>query len=154
MYVFKIFYLLYMIFNKYYILETLQIIFVNMCVSYTEPNRAKKKKMSEFVHSIPHLFFNEPVQNELFRLIQENPIDQYYDNATDLRKYFYYIYSELSKYFEIKPKAFSTFYNEVEYEIKNENKVLREIRMKYINSILYFIVIATILYIYFKYFSV
>ena len=122
MYVFKIFYLLYMIFNKYYILETLQIIFVNMCVSYTEPNRAKKKKMSEFVHSIPHLFFNEPVQNELFRLIQENPIDQYYDNATDLRKYFYYIYSELSKYFEIKPKAFSTFYNEVEYEIKKREQ--------------------------------
>ena len=138
--------------NKYFILESLNVIFVNLIVVYNDnPTKAIKKKLEEFLKSMPHLMYDESTQNKLFELITNNPIDSYNSNRDDLRDYLYYIYKEIAHFLNINPKKYNEFYETVYKEMTNDNKVLREIKYKYVNSILFILVLVSIIYIYMKY---
>lgn len=137
--------------NKFYISETLQTIFVNVVHVYVNPSKAKKKKVKEFVHALPHLFFHDEVQNKLFTLINDNPIESYYDDQSSLEQYFYYIYCETCKFMNIDPLNFEIYKSKEEFKMKNDTDVIRETKQKHIGTLIYILVIITILYFYFKY---
>jgi hypothetical protein len=137
--------------NKYFITETLQRIFVNIVHIYHNPTRAKKKKLKEFVHAIPHLFFHDDVQNKLFSLIHDNPIDSYFDTKESLDQYFYFIYSEMCKFLDIIPSNFSEYKSSVEFQILNDTQIIRESKKKHIATLIYLFIFATIIFLYCKY---
>ena len=137
--------------NKFYISETLQCIFVNITHVYINPSKAKKKKVKEFIHALPHLFFQDDIQNKLFNLIQENPIESYYDSQSSLEKYLYYIYCEISKFMGIEPLHYESYSSVEKYKMLNDTNIIRETKQKHLRSLIYILIIITILYFYFKY---
>ena len=137
--------------NKFYISETLQTIFINIVHVYVNPTKAKKKKVKEFVHAIPHLFFHDDIQNKLFSLVQDNPIESYYDSQQSLERYFYYIYFEISKFMNIEPLPFELYKSKEEFKMMNDTDVIRETKQKHIKSIAYLLIIIKILFFYFRF---
>ena len=81
-----------------------------MIVVYNDnPTKAIKKKLEEFLKSMPHLMYDESTQNKLFELITNNPIDSYNSNREDLRDYLYYIYKEIAHFLNLNPKNIMNF---------------------------------------------
>ena len=112
--------------NKYFILETINTIFVTLIVFYPEnPTKAQKKKVTEYLKSMPHLMFDDHTQNRLFELINNHPIESYFDCKSDMSDYLYYIYRELAYSLGLKPKEYSQFYSGIEKEMTNDNRILR-----------------------------
>tara|TARA_B100000123_G_C25731312_1_gene429429 strand:+ start:44 stop:475 length:432 start_codon:yes stop_codon:yes gene_type:complete len=141
-----------MIFNKYFILETLNVMFVNIIYVYSDnPTKAEKTKLKEFLRSLPHLMFDDSTQNKLFQLLIDHPVESYNDNHENLRDYLYYIYREVTHFLNLQPKTHSEFYDGILKEIVNDNKVIREMKRKYINTVLYLVLFITIIYLYMKY---
>ena len=137
--------------NKFYISETLQCIFVNIVHVYKNPTNAKKNKIKEFIHAIPHLFFQDDIQNKLFSLIQNNPIESYYDNQSSLEKYLYYIYSEITKFMDIEPLSFHDYTSKEIFKMRNDTDIIRETKQKHLKFSIYLFIIISILFFYFKF---
>ena len=99
----------------------LNIVFNYICFScyFYIPNKANKKKIKQLFESMP-FFLPEDMQDKIFKIIHQYPIESFYDKNETMRDYGYMIYrdyhiQENKRYFDYNAymdKFFSELYKE------------------------------------------
>jgi|MDTD01.3.fsa_nt_gb hypothetical protein len=135
--------------NMYYIQETLES-FLSQCGHYYKPNKANKKKIVDLFETLPFFFYDIPVQNTLYKIIQKQPLRSFYDSNEDMKEYCYCMYEDFSKTYQLKYKPQEEFYQVMSHRLYHGTMRYKEWKKNNIHDYLFFLFLVLVLvgYIY------
>jgi hypothetical protein len=110
------------------------------------PNAVTKKKYYEFIQNLPLFIPVEKISTEFYKLIEEYPITPYLDNKESLIRWMHFIHNKINKRLEKPTITLHEFYK-IYYESYKPRETKYKEFYKAAHKILYFLIIASILFI-------
>lgn len=134
--------------NMYYIQETLEQ-FLSQLGYYYQPNKPNKKKIQDLFESLPFFFYQEHIQNVLYKVIKKQPLVSFYDNNENMKYFCYFIYTEFSKIYQLKYKSQEDFYNGMKHRLYHGTMQYKEWKKNNLHDYLFFLFFLLVLFLYF-----
>ena len=138
--------------NMYYIQETLEQ-FLSQLGYYYQSNKPNKKKIQDLFESLPFFFYEEHIQNVLYKVIKKQPLVSFYDNNENMKYFCYFIYTEFSKIYQLKYKSQEDFYNGMKHRLYHGTMRYKEWKKNNLHDYLFFLFFLLVLFLYFYCFS-
>ena len=130
--------------NMYYIQETLEG-FLSQVAHYYNANKANQKKIIDLFETLPFFFYDIPIQNTLYKIIQKQPLRSFYDNQENMKEFCYFIYEEFSKTYQLKYKSKEDFYKTMKYRLYHGTMRYKEWKKNNMHDYLFFLFLILIL---------
>ena len=125
------------------IIQSLDICFHYICFAcyFYTPNKANKKKIKQLFDSISY-FVPEQYQNSLFKIIQKNPIESFYDTKESMMDYGYIIYKDFNTTHNLEYLSYNEYLDKFYLILYKDNRVYK----KWIKHVIFICIITIFIY--------
>jgi len=118
-----------------------------IALSYPKyPNAVTKKKYYEFIQNLPLFLPIESISTEFSKLIDMYPVAPYLDNTDSFIRWTHFIHNKINEKLEKPVISLTQFYTKY-YEAYKPTDLKWKEYYKYIQKIIYFIVIIAFLFL-------
>jgi len=126
--------------HYWFFLHTLAMTYPN------HPNTVTKKKYYEFIQNLPLFLPIETISTEFSKLIDMYPVAPYLDNKDSFIRWTHFIHNKINEKLEKPVISLTQFYTKYYEEYKPTDVKWKEY-YKYIQKIIYFIIILLFLFL-------
>lgn len=134
--------------NKYFVCEFIEH-YLSQLGFYYVANKSNQKKIIELFHSMPFFFFDQNVQNILYKVIQKNNITAYIDSNENMKHLCFNIYKDFCLNLKYPYKSFQDFYDSILFKLTSDKYYMRKMKQNHIHSFIFSILFIGILCVYY-----
>lgn len=129
--------------NKFFIREHLETTLAQLGYFYIA-NKSNKKKIKDYFHCLPFFFFDNEIQNIIYKILQKSQISSYIDKQSSFRVLCYNLYKDFCMNYQISYKSYSDFYGDFKFKTFSHDFYVKKERQSNIHTYILFVFIISL----------